>query len=128
MEIEGTPYAIRFTDFKASLDYIDVLDVFNEAQFDIMLEMAATDPPQDKYIEAGRAWTSDDVYLSLGPTQDRLLHSICVLYLAATVRLWGLDSVYNFYEANIELLKTTTDWPEVIGNGHIGKVSGTAEK
>lgn len=119
---------MRFTNFKTSLDYIDVLDVFNEAQFDILLEMAATDPPQDKYIDAGRAWTSDTVYLSIDHIKDRLFHSVCVLYLAAMLRLWGLDSAYNFYEANIELLKTTTSWPEVIGSGHMGKVSGTAEK
>ena len=119
---------MRFTNFKSSLDYIDVLDVFNEAQFDIMLGMAATDPPRDKYIDVGRSWTSDTVYLTVGHTKDRLLHSICVLYLAATVRLWGLDSAYNFYEAEMELLKSTTSWPEVIGTGRIGKVDGMAEK
>lgn len=119
---------MRFLNFKRPLGTTDLVDIINEAQFDIVLDIAATDPPQDKALQFGRAWTSDTVYLTLAPTSDRLFHSVCILYLAAILRLWGQNSEYNFYGTDMEFLKTTTSWPEVIGYGYIGNVGGTAEK
>ena len=119
---------MRFANFRRPLAYYDVVDIVNEAQFDIVLEMAATDPPQDKSIHSGRTWTSGTLHLTLAGTRDRLFHSVCILYLAAILKLWGLDSEYHFHEADMELLKTTTSWPELIGHGYIGIAGGTAEK
>lgn len=118
---------MQFTDFGRPLGYTNVLDLLNGAQYDIMVEMAATDPPQDKFIGSGKAWTSDTVHLSIDPVKDRVFHSVCVLYLAAILRLWGLDSAYDFHETNMEFLKTTTSWPETIGRVYIRGVSGAAE-
>ena len=122
---------MRFYNFGKPLAYYDVVDIVNEAQFDIVHQIAATDPPSDKPIHSGKTWLSDTVHLTLGATRDRLFHSVCILFLAAILKLWGLDSEYNFHEADMEFLKTTMGLPEVpedIGYGHIGLVGGTAEK
>ena len=122
---------MRFSNFRKPLAYYDVVDIVNEAQFDIIHQIAATDPPSDTPIRAGKAWTSDTVHLTLGATTGgRLYHCVCILYLAAILKLWGLDSEYNFHEADMEFVKATTGLPEVpedIGYGHIGIVGSTAE-
>ena len=128
LEIEGTQHAIRFSNFKGRLIYIDVLDVINEAQYDIMLEMAATRPPQDQAVVRGRAWTSDAVHLSINPNGNRMLHSICGLYLAAIIRLWGYKSEYDFYEADLAFYVSTRSRLEVIGHGQIRGLGSTAER
>ena len=128
MEIEGTQYAILFTNFRGRLIYIDVLDVINEAQYDIMLEMAATNPPQDQSIGEVRAWTSDAVHLSINPNGNRMVHSICGLYLAAIIRLWGYKSVYGFYEADLAFYMSIRGRLEVLGYGQIRGLGSTAER
>lgn len=127
LKIGGTPYLIQFTNFKEAIPYYDVLDLLFEAQFDIMREMAVTYPSDDQSIGQSRVWTSDTLYLAISSDQERILHSICGLYLAAMVRLWGIE--YGFHEADLEFLGTfgRLYLPEVIGRGKIGTLGGTVE-
>ena len=124
LEMENTPYAIQVTNFKSAVDFREILDLFNWAQYEIMREMAATDPFQNQPVGV-RSWTSDNVHLSIH-SNDLMLHSVCGLYLAAIVRLWGFKSGYRFYEAEFEFLETT-GWPKIVGSGEIIRVGVTVE-
>ena len=126
MEIGDTPYSIKFTRFKEAIGYFQVLDLLYEAQYDIMQEMAATYPSQDQSI-GQRAWMSDNVHLSISSYNNRIVHSVCGLYLVAMIKLWG--SEYGFYEADFRLLGTfgPARLPETIGYGQINSVGGTIQ-
>ncbi len=127
LNIGGTPYSIQFTNFEERLDSFNVVDLISEAQYDIMKEMAATYPSQDRSIGQRRAWTSDTVNLAISSSNNRIVHSVCGLYLAAMVRLWGFE--HGFYEADLEFLKTegAASLPEVLGRGRLAGVGGTVE-
>ena len=127
LKLTGTPYTIQFTNFKEGLAFFDVLDLLSEVQYNIMQEMAATDPSQDRSIGQTRAWTSDIVNLSISSDNSRIVHSVCGLYLAAMITLWGFG--YGFCEADMEFLKTfgPASPPELIGRGRLVGVGGTVE-
>ena len=127
MKIGGSPYAIQFTNFGGNLVSKDALDLLYEAQYDILLEMAATSPSQDRSIGEIRAWTSDFVHLSISSDNNRIVHSVCALYLAAIVRLWGFK--WGFRKADLEFLERRegASLSEIIGRGRISSVDGTVE-
>lgn len=127
MEIGGTPYSMKFTNFKEAIGYFEVLELLNDAQYDIMQGMSATYPSQDQSIGQIRAWTSDNAHLSISPLKNRIVHSVCGLYLVSMVKLWG--SEYGFYEADFQFLGTigAARLPEIIGYGQINSLRGTVE-
>ncbi len=122
MIIRGTRYSIQLTNYKEALGNIDVIDLLHEAQLDIMVELAAAQ--RDLSIGMNRAWTSDTVHFSI-TSVNKIVHTICGLYLAAMIQLWG--NVYGFFGADLEFLETKTDITEVIGRGLISGVIRTVE-
>ena len=125
LKLEGTPYSIQFINLKEGLSFFDVLDLLSEVQYDIMREMTATFPSQDRSIGQTRAWTSDKVTLSINTDDYRIVHSVCGLYVAAMVKVWGFK--YGFNEAEVELLRTFGKGspPEIIGKARLIGVGGT---
>ena len=92
-----------------------------------MREMAATYPSEDRSIGQMRAWTSDTVHLAISSYDSRIVHSVCGLYLAAMVILWG--SKYGFHAADFHFFGTfgTASLPVTIGFGQITSVGGPVE-